>query len=74
MKFLRHTRIGTRLTLAMLLMALATAGIGSIGWLYVARMGDIIRANYQDNVQHVLCSARPMTPSSAPTWSGGSCC
>ena len=54
MKFLRHTRIGTRLTLAMLLMALATAGIGSIGWLYVARMGDIIRANYQDNVQHVL--------------------
>ena len=54
MKLLRHTRIGTRLALAMLLMALAAAGIGSIGWLYVVRMGDIIRANYQDNVLHGL--------------------
>ena len=54
MKFLRDSKIATRLTLALLLMALAAAGIGCIAWLHVARLGATVSENYQSNVVPIL--------------------
>ena len=54
MKFLRDRKIRTRLALALLLLALLAAMIGGAGSLYVHRLGEIIGANYRDNVVHIV--------------------
>jgi methyl-accepting chemotaxis protein len=50
MKFLRDCKIGTKLTLALLLMASAAAAIGWIGYVHVARLGKIVSHSYRTDV------------------------